>query len=222
MLLCINYHCYSQVGIGTTNPDDSSALQIDSTVGALIPPRMTSLEMNAIPTPLDGALVFNTTRNSYYVYKNSIWSSISNSALVINRAFGGGNNILATPNNTYVNFPIGSAEVIVTNPDVYNVTGNGTVTILEQGNYLFTASLSSSNMPSGNTKYILALTINNVLVGYLNRGVATLTSTDYWGTSGSIIYPINANDVVRLRYVLNNGGTTLNAVFINIGITRLN
>ncbi|XMO85252.1 hypothetical protein AAFN75_10680 [Algibacter sp. AS12] len=222
LFLLSNFYSFAQVGIGTASPDDSAALQIDSSNGALIPPRMTSTQMDNIPTPLNGSMVFNTTRNSYYVFKNSTWSSLTNSALVINRSFGSGNNILQTPNNSYVDFPIGPSEVISTNPDVYNVTANGRVTILEQGNYLFTASLSSSNMPSGNTKYIIALVVNNALVGYLNRGVATLPSTDYWGTSGSIMYPINANDNVRLRYVLNNGGSTLNAVFINIGITRLN
>ena len=222
MLLGINYNGYSQVGIGTTNPDDGSILQIDSTTGALVPPRMTSTQMQAIPTPLDGALVFNITRNSYYVYKNNVWTSISNSTLTINKDFGGGNNALSTPNNTYVNFPIGPAEVIVNNPDVYNVTENGTITIKEKGNYLFSASLSSSNMPNGNVKYILAITINNTLRGYLSRGVATLPSSDYWGTSGTIIYPINANDVVKMQYVLNNGDVTLDAKFVNIGVSRLN
>ncbi|SFZ89207.1 hypothetical protein SAMN05428642_10139 [Flaviramulus basaltis] len=221
MLFGINYS-YSQVGIGTTTPDDGSILQIDSTTGALVPPRMTSSEMNAIPTPLDGALVFNISRNSYYVFKNSTWSNLANSSLVINKDFGGSNNILATPDNTYVNFPIGPSEVIVTNPDVYNVTANGTITIKEKGNYLFSASLSTPNMPSGNKKYILAISINNSLKAYLSRGVATLPSSDYWGTSGNIMYPINANDVVKMQYVLNNGGTALDAKFINIGISRLN
>ena len=104
---------------------------------------------------------------------------------------------------------------------MYNVTANGTISINQAGNYLFTASLSSPNMPNGNTKYILALFINNTLVGYLNRGVATLQSTDYWGTSGAIMYPVNANDVIKIRYVINNNGTTIDAKFANIGVTKL-
>lgn len=77
-------------------------------------------------------------------------------------------------------------------------------------------------MPSGNKKYILALTVNGTLVAYLTRGVSNLPSTDYWGTSGNIMYSITSNDIVRVRYVLNNGGTALNAVFLNFGISRLN
>lgn len=212
---------FSQVGINTSTPDDGSVLQIDSTTGAFVPPRMTSTEMNAIPTPLEGAMVYNTTTSSYYVFKNNVWSPQSSRTLIINRNFPNSNNALATPNNTYVNFPIGTADVISNNSEVFNVTGNGTIEISQAGNYLFTASLSSPNMPNGNTKYILALEVNNTLVGYLNRGVATLQSSDYWGTSGAIMYPVNANDVVTIRYVINNNGNTINAKFANIGITKL-
>ncbi|WP_348636605.1 hypothetical protein QLS71_003450 [Mariniflexile litorale] len=212
----------AQVGIGTTNPDDGSILQIDSTTGALVPPRMTATQMLSIPTPLDGAMVYNTTRNSYYIFKNGIWSNLDNSTLVINRSFGGANNAISTTNDTYFDYPIGPSNILITNPDVYNVTANGTITIKETGNYLFSASLSVSNMPSGTKKYIIALYVNGSLVGYLTRGHTSLPSTDYWGASGNIIYPIHTNDVVKLQYVVNNNGSTLNAAFANIGITKLN
>ncbi|MDA0178593.1 MULTISPECIES: hypothetical protein [Mesoflavibacter] len=211
----------SQVGINTSNPDDGSVLQIDSTTGAFVPPRMTTTQMNAIPTPLEGAMVYNTTTNAYYVFKNNNWTPQSNRTLIVNREFPTNNNAILTPNNTYVDFPIGNANTISNNTDLYNVTANGTISINQAGNYLFTASLSSPNMPNGNTKYILALFINNTLVGYLNRGVATLQSTDYWGTSGAIMYPVNANDVIKIRYVINNNGTTIDAKFANIGVTKL-
>lgn len=211
----------SQVGINTSNPDDGSVLQIDSTTGAFVPPRMTTTQMNAIPTPLEGAMVYNTTTNAYYVFKNNNWTPQSNRTLIVNREFPTNNNAILTPNNTYVDFPIGNSNTISNNIDLYNVTANGTISINQTGNYLFTASLSSPNMPNGNTKYILALFINNTLVGYLNRGVATLQSTDYWGTSGAIMYPVNANDVIKIRYVINNNGTTINAKFANIGVTKL-
>ncbi|WP_131453995.1 hypothetical protein [Neotamlana sedimentorum] len=222
LLLLSNFCSFSQVGIGTTNPDDGAILQLESTTGAFVPPRVTTVQMNAIPTPLDGALVFNTTNNSLYTYKNSHWSSLENNTLVVNREFANGNTALSTADNTYFDLPIGISDVIVNNTDVYNVTANGTVTILKPGNYMFSASLSSSNLPKGIHKYILALTINGTLVGYLVRGYTDLPDTNYWGTSGNIIYPVNANDVIKIRYVLNNGGTAIAAKFINIGITKLN
>ncbi len=216
------YYGTAQVGIGTTTPDDGSALQIDSTTGAFVPPRMTNTQMTSITTPLDGALVFNTTKNSYYIYKNSSWDSLTNSTLIMNRTGAGGNSLISTNTNTYYDFPIDAGHIQVTNSQVYDITSSGTITILEPGNYMFSASLSIRNMPSGSTKYIIAITINGTLVGYLSRGFATLTGTDYWGTSGNIMYPISANDEVKIRYVVNNGGTALEAQFINIGITKLN
>ncbi|MDN3664427.1 hypothetical protein ACFFU1_14030 [Algibacter miyuki] len=216
--------CYvqAQVGIGTTTPDDGSILQIDSKVGAFVPPRMTSTEMAAISSPLDGALVYNTTLNSYCIFSNGTWSSQSNSTLIINKDYPSTNSALSAPDNTYVDFPIGPADVLVTNPDVYDVTANGTVIIKESGNYLFSASLSTPNMPSGSKKYIIALEVNNSLVAYLSRGFSSLPNQDYWGTSGNVMYPINANDVITMKYVLNNGDVALNAKFVNIGISHLN
>lgn len=222
IVLCSVHLCFSQVGIGTTNPDDSAILQLESTTGAFIPPRVTNAQMNAIPTPLEGAMVFNTSNNSLFTYKNSQWSSLENNTLVINREFPNGNTVLTGTDNTYFDLPIGKGDVIVTNTDVYNVTANGTVTILKSGNYIFSASISSPNLPNGTHKYILALNINGTLVGYLVRGYTTLPNTNYWGTSGNIMYPVNANDIITIRYVLNNGGTAIAAKFANIGISKLN
>ncbi|WP_158845496.1 hypothetical protein [Algibacter sp. L1A34] len=223
LALCVSFFfAQSQVGIGTTTPDDGSVLQIDSKVGAFVPPRMTFSEMSAIPTPLDGALVFNTTHNTYFVYRNGFWSSQTNASLILNKDYPSGNSALSTPNDTYVDFPIGPSDIIAINSSAYDVTANGTVTIKESGNYLFSASLSTSNMPSGSKKYIIALNVNGALVAYLSRGASSLTSPDYWGISGTVMYPIVANDVVTMRYVLNNGNTPINAKFVNIGISHLN
>lgn len=221
--LCVSFfYMQSQVGIGTTTPDDGSILQIDSKVGAFVPPRMTSAEMMAIPTPLDGAMVFNTTTNSFCVFGNGNWSSQTNNTLVINKSYPNSNTALSTPNDIYVDFPIGAADVLVTNPDAFDVIGNGKVRIKEAGNYMFSASLSTSNMPSGKNKYIIALNVNGGLVAYLTRGFSSLPGSDYWGTSGNVMYPIAANDVITMRYVLNNSNTPLKAKFVNIGISRLN
>ena len=39
---------YAQVGVNTNNPDASAALDITSTTGGLLPPRMTTTERDAI------------------------------------------------------------------------------------------------------------------------------------------------------------------------------
>lgn len=74
----------AQVGIGTTSPDGSAMLDIDvSTLdptlekkGILIP-RMTTTEREAISTPANGLLVFDTTENSFWYYTIA-WTELSN------------------------------------------------------------------------------------------------------------------------------------------------
>ena len=49
---------FAQVGINTENPDASAALDITSTTGGLLVPRMTAEERDAITTPSQGLIIF--------------------------------------------------------------------------------------------------------------------------------------------------------------------
>ncbi|MDC0087065.1 DUF1566 domain-containing protein [Polaribacter sp.] len=49
---------YAQVGIGTTTPDASAALDITSTTGGLLVPRMTAVQRDAITSPAQGLIIF--------------------------------------------------------------------------------------------------------------------------------------------------------------------
>jgi hypothetical protein len=58
----------AQVGIGTTNPNSSSMLDVSSTNSGLLVPRMTSAQRVAIPSPATGLMVYQTngTPGLYY------------------------------------------------------------------------------------------------------------------------------------------------------------
>ncbi len=225
LILITTQTIISQVAIGTTTPDDGSALQIESTTGALVPPRVTTSQMNNIPTPLDGAIVFNTTKNNLYIKANNIWTPLvmgNKGTLVVNRDYGNSNNnAISTTNNSFSDFPIGIPHIVSNDTSLYNVTGNGTVNIIESGNYLFSASFSTRDAPAGNSKFIISVEINNALVGYLSRGFTSLPSQDFWGTSGSLMLPVTAGQKVKFRYVFNNNGNPLDARFFNFGINKL-
>jgi uncharacterized protein (TIGR02145 family) len=49
-----------RVGIGTTTPNASSALEVSSTTSGFLPPRMTYVQRNAISTPMAGLMVYCT------------------------------------------------------------------------------------------------------------------------------------------------------------------
>jgi hypothetical protein len=59
-----------KVGIGTTSPQ--GALDIDITSGALIVPRMSTIQVLNLPK-VNGSIVYNTTSNKFNFYENDGW-----------------------------------------------------------------------------------------------------------------------------------------------------
>ena len=72
---------YAQnIGIGTTTPDASAALDIKSTTKGLLIPALSFAQRNAIPAPATGLLVFQTDNTpGFYYYTGSGWSAIAGS-----------------------------------------------------------------------------------------------------------------------------------------------
>ena len=52
---------FAQVGINTLDPNSSAALDIVSTDKGILIPRMTTIQKNAINTPAEGLIVYDTT-----------------------------------------------------------------------------------------------------------------------------------------------------------------
>jgi hypothetical protein len=70
---------FSQVGIGTTNPDLNAVLDVTSTTKGFLAPRMTSAQRLAIGSPTESLLVYDTSASLYYYYSttNNAWSAIN-------------------------------------------------------------------------------------------------------------------------------------------------
>lgn len=64
------------VGIGTSSPNNSSLLDISSTTKGFLPPRMTTTQKNAISSPANGLVVFDTTLNKLAVFTTA-WETIT-------------------------------------------------------------------------------------------------------------------------------------------------
>ena len=75
---------YPQVGVNTYNPDASAALDITSTTGGLLPPRMTTTQRDDISPAAKGLIVFNTTLNMLQINEGDSttanWVSLSSAA----------------------------------------------------------------------------------------------------------------------------------------------
>ena len=62
--------------VGTTSIDPSAKLQVDSTTKGFLPPRMTTTQQNAISTPADGLIIYNTTTLTHQFRQNGAWTSV--------------------------------------------------------------------------------------------------------------------------------------------------
>jgi hypothetical protein len=71
---------YAQIGVNNENPDASAALDITSTTGGLLPPRMTTTQRDAI-SAAKGLVLFNTTTNTLQINEGDAttanWLSLS-------------------------------------------------------------------------------------------------------------------------------------------------
>jgi len=63
-------------------PDAKSMLDVSSTTKGMLIPRMTQAERDAIGTPPNGLLLYNTSTNSFQYYNSSTWTNITNSGIV--------------------------------------------------------------------------------------------------------------------------------------------
>ncbi|NBU24015.1 MAG: hypothetical protein EBS38_08985, partial [Actinobacteria bacterium] len=64
-----------QLALGTSAVATSAALQIESTTGALIVPRMTTAQRDAL-TALNGMIIYNTTTNTMQGRINGAWANM--------------------------------------------------------------------------------------------------------------------------------------------------
>lgn len=67
VLLCCEIAFSQSVGLGTTTPNPSAALDITSTAKGVLLPRLTQTQRDAIPSPAQGLLLYNITANCFQV-----------------------------------------------------------------------------------------------------------------------------------------------------------
>lgn len=96
----------AQVGIGTTTPDASAALEVASTNSGLLIPRMTQAERDAITTPATGLLIYQTDNTSgFYYFNGTLWTT-----------FGGGDADWTISGNDMYNANSGNVGVGTNTP----------------------------------------------------------------------------------------------------------
>ncbi len=78
LFIILPFVATSQVGIGTTNPNPSSLLDITDTTKGVLVPRMTQAQRDAITGPATGLLIYQTNNSpGFYYFNGTIWVSFA-------------------------------------------------------------------------------------------------------------------------------------------------
>lgn len=148
-IFIFSLNSFSQVGIGTTTPHVSSMLDITSTTGGLLIPKLTQAQRTAIVSPATGLLVYQINAAAgFWYYNGTIWVTFSSSgwSLIGDTATNPATNYLGTSdaqdlviatNNTErirINTS-GNIGINQSSPSVkLHITGSSPVLRLQDGN----------------------------------------------------------------------------------------
>jgi len=91
LFLVLSTGAYAQVGIGTSSPEASAALEVQSTTKGFLLPRMSNAQMNEINSPVAGLMLYCTDCSTagIYAYNGSGFVSLSEgSNSTSNTSFG--------------------------------------------------------------------------------------------------------------------------------------
>lgn len=154
LLLLFLGSLHAQVGVGTTAPHPSSALEVSNNTGkAFIPTRVTLGELfdktSPVLNPTEGLIVYNTggtQLEGFYIWNNEVWSAIAASANSVSNA--------VVTNNTSTVMLAGLA--------------NGTFQTMTGGNLIFSSIAGATyipltgsiSLPAGKYSITVSLNIN--------------------------------------------------------------
>ncbi|WP_129021929.1 hypothetical protein [Edaphocola flava] len=185
----ISASAQNNVGINTTSPHVSAALDIQGDSKGLLIPRMSTAQRMGISNPAKSLTVFDSTLNNFYYYNGSAWSILNN----VNDLPAGGTTgqVLAKVNaadyNTQWITPSGGSA-----DNLGNHTA--TTTLNMNGNAISNATniTASGTATLGGNTYPTSTGTNGQMLTTNGAGALTWTTP---GSGGGAVVQLNANKV---------------------------
>lgn len=211
---------YAQVGIGTTNPNTSSILDISSTNSGLLIPRiplLSTTDVATITTPAVSLLVYNSgfAPNGYYYWNGTIWVHLTQPtnawSLTGNSATAPATNFIGTIDDVDLVFRRNNLRAgFIGNPNTSGGNKNtsfGANSLNAAGTGIRNTALGSNVMPVNTTGQL------NVSVGdqsmFLNQGGNANTAIGvgalYSNVSGIENVALGRNSLVTANASNNTG-----------------
>ena len=126
ILLCSTFS-WAQVGINTTTPNPSAALDITDTTRGILIPRMSQNQRDAIVSPATGLLIYQTDGTTgFYYYNGTVWTSFAGSGAGWGLTGNSGTNPTTNGIGTTDNQGL---SVITNNTEAIRIAPNGNVGI---------------------------------------------------------------------------------------------
>ena len=200
----------AQTGIGTTTPDASAKLEVNSSNKGFLPPRVTltsGTDTTTIPSPATGLLVYNTGNNpglvaGYYYWNGTSWATIATATgSGVSSSYLRGSRSAAQTTNLSVNSLVAFSQVDnVSGQEISLNTTTGQITLAAGRTYRLMAQVP--NM-SGGTRPAFAW-YNETTSSWVGSqssiyGPADAASYIAFGSVSDAIITTNATTVISYR-----------------------
>lgn len=149
-ILASTMFAQAQVGIGTTTPNASAALDVQSTTKGILLPRMTSAQRIAIATPANGLIVYQTDAISgLWMFISGAWIRLTSTTDLTNVSFGTSTGFAANTTGSVIFVVLGGTDIPL--PSEQNLGSNITVngantafTVAQTGRYRISYGLNTT------------------------------------------------------------------------------
>ena len=235
-IICLNLE--AQVGIGTTSPDSSALLELNSSNSGFLPPRVNltgTSDITTIPNPVEGLMIYSPVSNcnlqsGIYVFNGSSWRPLEYGdnktfTQLVKDEIGVSNVTFSTISSTQLNGDYSTLfdDVDNTSSSSFHIRRSGSPT----GDWGFSMVLPQAYTITG---FILdgrddccTSRIENVVIRLYRCGTLVYSSSPITsavtGDNTVTIPNILANEI---RFVVPNGGNTGYLAGETINFTELN